>query len=198
MSTNMKNVIAEACVAMIRRDGMETITVKDLVQVCHISRQTFYYHFQDIMDVIEWAAYQTIRKALEVSIPQENPEKAIRAFVDVVMVNHEALERAMESPRKRIELEQIVVDAIKDYLRQMMRQELSDLVNSGRDPEIALQFYAVGIAGVLLDQCRREDFDAEKVSSELSKLLRVGLVSEKIGRRKKSEPDTQNEAGKKE
>ena len=30
------------------------ITVNDIANKCDINRQTFYYHFQDIRDLIEW------------------------------------------------------------------------------------------------------------------------------------------------
>ena len=63
MSTNMKNVIAETFFAMVKEKGVDKITVKDLVENCHISRQTFYYHFQDILDVVEWSARRGIQRA---------------------------------------------------------------------------------------------------------------------------------------
>lgn len=43
--------------------------MKALIEECHISRQTFYYHFQDINDVMEWSvrreAKQLLRQSLE-------------------------------------------------------------------------------------------------------------------------------------
>ena len=73
MPTNMKNVIADTFFTMVKQKGIDKITVKDLVETCHISRQTFYYHFQDILDVIEWSARQAIQKALDASLSEEAP-----------------------------------------------------------------------------------------------------------------------------
>ena len=53
MPIDMKSVIAEAFKDMVRRGNADKITVKALIEECHISRQTFYYHFQDILDVME-------------------------------------------------------------------------------------------------------------------------------------------------
>jgi AcrR family transcriptional regulator len=33
---------------------LDKITVIDIVTDCGVNRQTFYYHFQDIYDLIEW------------------------------------------------------------------------------------------------------------------------------------------------
>ena len=53
MPADMKSIIAETFIKMVRRKNIDNITVKSLIEECHISRKTFYYHFQDIMDVLE-------------------------------------------------------------------------------------------------------------------------------------------------
>ena len=53
MPADMKHIIASAFVDMTREKGIDKITVKSLIDACNISRQTFYYHFQNIMEVIE-------------------------------------------------------------------------------------------------------------------------------------------------
>ena len=34
---------------------LSKITVTDITEDCGISRMTFYYHFKDIYDLVEWA-----------------------------------------------------------------------------------------------------------------------------------------------
>ena len=53
---DMKILIAEAFIDLLEKESIDKITVKQLIEECHISRQTFYYHFRDIMDVLEWAS----------------------------------------------------------------------------------------------------------------------------------------------
>lgn len=52
MPVDMKNIISEKFVSMASSKSIDKITVKALIEECDISRQTFYYHFKDIMDVI--------------------------------------------------------------------------------------------------------------------------------------------------
>ena len=33
---------------------VKKLTVKDIVEECHITRQAFYYHFEDIPDMLKW------------------------------------------------------------------------------------------------------------------------------------------------
>ena len=63
MPLDVKSAVADALMEMITRRGADKITVKDLVEACGISRQTFYYHFRDITDVVEWAARRAGERA---------------------------------------------------------------------------------------------------------------------------------------
>ena len=39
---------------LMKRKSLEKITVSDIVQNCGLNRQTFYYHFQDKYDLVNW------------------------------------------------------------------------------------------------------------------------------------------------
>lgn len=55
MPVNVKEIISQTFLELSKTKNVDKITVKDLSETCHISRQAFYYHFQDILDVIEWS-----------------------------------------------------------------------------------------------------------------------------------------------
>jgi len=65
MPVNVKPLIADAFLKLSKEKNIDKITVKDIVDECGISRQSFYYHFQDILEVIEWSAEQAFQKLLE-------------------------------------------------------------------------------------------------------------------------------------
>lgn len=64
MSKNMKIIISQSLINLAQSKTFDKITVKDIVDDCNISRQTFYYHFKDIMDVIEWSFIQEYNRVL--------------------------------------------------------------------------------------------------------------------------------------
>ncbi|MFR4087872.1 MAG: TetR/AcrR family transcriptional regulator [Dysosmobacter sp.] len=73
MPLDVKAAVADALLELIRRKDADKITVKDLVEVCGISRQTFYYHFKDIVDVVEWAAQQGVQRLVRESLNAATP-----------------------------------------------------------------------------------------------------------------------------
>jgi len=76
---DVKAAVADALLELIRRKDADKITVKDLVEVCGISRQTFYYHFKDIVDVVEWAAQQGVQRLVHESLNAATPQEAFYA-----------------------------------------------------------------------------------------------------------------------
>ena len=84
MREDMKILIAENFTALLEKEDIDKITVKQLIEECHISRQTFYYHFRDIMDVLEWTFRRAATEAAEQSLESENHLDALRIFTSFV------------------------------------------------------------------------------------------------------------------
>ncbi len=55
MSQLTKNAIVETTLRLSQQRPINKITVRDIVEACGITRNTFYYHFHDIYEVLECA-----------------------------------------------------------------------------------------------------------------------------------------------
>ena len=64
MNQLTKDAIAKALTDLLQERPIEKITIKDITDCCGINRQTFYYHFSDIYDLMEWTLDKELRKAL--------------------------------------------------------------------------------------------------------------------------------------
>ena len=51
---NMKDQMVSALISALERKTLEQITVKEIAEAVGVSRQTFYYYFHDIYDIVEW------------------------------------------------------------------------------------------------------------------------------------------------
>ena len=54
MATMTREILSETLKSLLRKKSLERITVTELVNVAGVNRQTFYYNFQDIYDLLEW------------------------------------------------------------------------------------------------------------------------------------------------
>ena len=64
MVKNAKEVFAESLKRMLESKRLDHIMVKDLVEDCGLSRQAFYYHFNDSYDLVEWIFLEEAKKVL--------------------------------------------------------------------------------------------------------------------------------------
>ena len=74
MSGFTKEIIAKTFTELLDEKPMSKITVKDIVERCGVNRNTFYYHFKDIPDVVEFILKKKWDEILE--HPQDNNLKS--------------------------------------------------------------------------------------------------------------------------
>lgn len=108
-------MIANAFVSLSKTKNVDKITVKDLVEVCNISRQTFYYHFQDILEVIEWSVQQVFQELLAHTTDTDDPEDTLRIFIESSSEADVLLKKLLHSQRRE-QIETIFVNAVRTYL----------------------------------------------------------------------------------
>lgn len=170
MPINTKAIIAETLLKMMKNKSFDNITVKDLTEVCGVSRQTFYYHFQDILDVVEWSARQALQRALEQSLKAKGAQQAVRYFVDMAVENRAQVECLLRSRYKEQFIKTFLED-LETYLREMIRRNPPEHIGNKVDSDVAIQFCACGIAGVLFRFTSARDMDKERMTRQLSGFL---------------------------
>ena len=65
MSNTTKRALEDSLKKLLLSKPLDKITINDLTTDCGISRMTFYYHFQDIYDLAEWACVEDGKRALQ-------------------------------------------------------------------------------------------------------------------------------------
>ena len=55
MSQPTQKAIVETTMRLVEQKSVKKITIRDIVEACGITRNTFYYYFHDIYEVLEYA-----------------------------------------------------------------------------------------------------------------------------------------------
>lgn len=58
MTNATKLALEESLKHLLLKKPLDKITINDLTTDCGISRMTFYYHFKDIYDLVEWCCLE--------------------------------------------------------------------------------------------------------------------------------------------
>ena len=170
MREDMKAVIADTFSQMLDKEDIDKITVTKLIAECHISRQTFYYHFKDIMDVLEWTFRRATQELVQKSLNEEDRLGALTTYVAFVRQNRKKFERLLYS-RRWVQIEGMLVEAVIVYLAQIARSKVPELDLSVDDLEVMLRFYACGMVGVLLQYMEKPNLNEEKLVIQMEKII---------------------------
>ena len=169
MPADMKQMIAEALTKLLEHKRVDKITVKELVDACGISRQGFYYHFQDIMEVIEWITAQALQNAVDVSLAAPTPKEALTAVLLAMRENEKLIQHLMASQRRQ-EVERLLVQAMRAYLEKMVRARMGALAVKPAELDAAIRFYSYGLVGMLVENLGVER-DVGETAEQFLRLL---------------------------
>ena len=172
MSVNMKSMIADAFMTLSKTKDVDKITVMDLVKACNISRQSFYYHFQDILEVLEWSVQQRFQEILTHSLDAGSMEDTLHTFIASSSEADALLQKLLHS-KKREHVETMLVNAVRTYLQEMLIQKELELPVS--EAKIILDFCSYGIVGLLLENCGKKSHDKEKLARQMYRLISAGM-----------------------
>ena len=67
MTKFTRNAIKETFMQLLNEKPLDKISVRDVVESCGISRNTFYYHYHDIYEVLEEILEEERAKPWEIS-----------------------------------------------------------------------------------------------------------------------------------
>lgn len=170
MANNTKTMIFQAYVYLVTTKQIEKITVKDVANQCGITRQTFYYHFQDLLDVIEWGFCHGMENTLHKCLEAKTIKEALHTLLENTYLHRPFGKRLLNS-QKRTQICSMVLEAIQKWLFVMLKDRNINMNYSVDELDFALHFYAYAIAGCVYDIILDEDADLESIASQIAVLI---------------------------
>ncbi len=165
-SIKVERAAAEAYVELLKTKESDKITVKDIVEKSGISRQTFYYHFESMMELAEYTFMSILENTAKKCSKTEDPKEAIRIVLETVQNNMKMLINLEKSTRAH-ELERRVAQAIQTMMLNVLEKTQPDKIDlPKKDVEYMLSFYSYGTLGTVLCSIEDGTFDIEKMTEQ--------------------------------
>ena len=181
MAIDTKQMITEKLFELLSREKSENVNVKRLVEECGISRQTFYYHLKDIIDVMEWGCRQALKDDLETGLKAESPREAITVFVTNTVNRRAAVSHLLASPHGSDFL-QLMQKTVKTYLWEMFGRMFPNSRLSVADTEAVLDFFTGGITGLIIGNYSKRNLDTDALVDQIDRLLSGEMRAALLGR----------------
>ena len=141
MSSSTKEALGAALKKMMAIKPIDKITVKDLAEICRVNRQTFYYHFDDVYDLLEWVFEADAEKNLPHEVKYERWREDVAMFFKYLMQNADFALNIYNSPNRTYMLrfyKQKLQNCIRSFAVIVSRNMKIDR----RDFEFVVEFYA--------------------------------------------------------
>lgn len=144
-----KKAIEESLRKLLKEKPLDEITVKDLVEDCGISRQTFYYHFQDIYGVVEWR-FQRVTQELLNQMQDNDWKKTIELLLDMMSQNKSLLLNTYRA-FDRSYLERYLTRWTKPLLTRIISERAQKYHIDADALDFIVDIYVFGLVNVLLN-----------------------------------------------
>ena len=147
---NTKLALESSLKKLLLRKPLDKITINDLTADCGISRMSFYYHFRDIYDLVEWVCVEDGRRALQGKKTYETWQEGLGQIFEAVLENKPFILNVYRAVSR---------DKIESYLYKLTYSLIADVVEeksagtvlAEEDRAFIAEFYKYGFVGVMLD-----------------------------------------------
>ena len=171
MSLVTKRALTESVKKLLSQKPLDKITVSDITEDCGVSRMTFYYHFKDIYDLIEWAWTQEAEQALNGQKTYDTWQQGFLQIFRLVQANKPFVMNVYHSiSREQVEL--YLYKLTYNLLIGVVEEKSAGMSVKEEDKHFIADFYKYAFVGLMLDWIRggmKED--PEAIISRLSTLI---------------------------
>ena len=189
MSQVTKRALEASLKKILQTKPFEKVTIKDITDDCGVNRMTFYYHFKDIYDLVEWICYEDAKEIIAEKRTYENwQERMLQIFQEVrkskVFVDN--VYRAVGKER----IEDFLHPLVRDLLMQVMKDLEMDRKLPEEDETFIANYYTYAFTGILFDWIKHDmKEEPAKIIRQMS-LVVAGTVEEAIQRFRKITEET--------
>ena len=137
MSNITKIAMAQSLKRMLLIKDLDKITISDITNDCGINRQTFYYHFKDIYDLLEWIFANEVVKKIEKETTIKNWQENFKYVLDYMLENKKFIIKTYNSLSRKTLLDflfkqynTIFIDIINDVSKNYnITKEIMENIN---------------------------------------------------------------------
>ena len=155
MSEITKRALEASLKKLLAEKPLHKITVSDIAAECGINRMTFYYHFKDIYDLIEWSCEEDARKALEGKKTYDTWQQGFLQIFEAVQENRVFILNVYRSV-SREQVENYLYKLTYQLLIGVVREQAAGMSVREEDLEFIATIYKYAFVGLMLDWIRTD------------------------------------------
>lgn len=160
MTNATKLALEESLKRLLLKKPLDKITINDLTTDCGISRMTFYYHFKDIYDLVEWSCLEDARIALQGKKTSSTWQEGLLQIFEAVTENKPFILNVYRCVGRE-QIENYLFHLTFDLLMGVVEEKSHGISISKEQKVFIADLYKYSFVGIMLDLIKngmKEDY----------------------------------------
>ena len=177
MSQLTKRALEQSLKNLLAYIPLTKITVGDIADDCGINRMTFYYHFKDIYDLVEWSCLEDARKALDKNKTYDTWQQGFLQLFEEVLENKQFVMNVYRCVHQE-QVEKYLKPPVDSLLLDVINERSAGMTMRDEDKSYIAQIFSYIFIGLMLDWIKddmRED--PKMIVNRLAMLIKGSLSS---------------------
>ena len=149
-----KKALESSLKKLMLKKPLDKITIRDVTEDCGISRAAFYYHFQDIYDLIEWSCIEDATQVLQGKKTYDTWQEGLSQIFEAVLENKPFVLNACRCI-SRDQMERFLYRLTYGLIRGVVDEQSRGISVTEADKTFIAEFYKYSFVGILLDWIRQ-------------------------------------------
>ena len=166
-----KEIIIDAFWQLLEEKPFNKITVQNIVERCHLNRNTFYYHFQDIPNLAEYTVKSWADQIIQNNYEFGSPMTCLVPLIEECNQHKKAFQHLYNSSQKD-EFITYMNHVALHIVKMFMKQSSHYVLRSEQEKETLLHFYKCLMIGILIDWLEAQgDYDLKPFVEQIFHLI---------------------------
>lgn len=171
MSQMTKRALEASLKELLRHKPLDKITVSDLTDHCGVNRMTFYYHFKDIYDLVEWCCEEDAARALAGQKTYDTWQQGFLQILEALRKD-KAFFTSVYRSISREQLENYLYRLTYDLMMGVVEERAAGMTVRPEDKEFIANFYKFAFVGLTLEWIKNDmRQDPAQLVEQLSTLI---------------------------
>ena len=150
MSQTTKRALEASLKNLLLKKPLDKITINDITEDCGINRMTFYYHFKDIYDLVEWSCVEDASRVLEGNKTYDTWQEGFLNIFEAVQANKPFILNVYHSVcREQVEI--YLYKLTYDLIIGVVEEKSAGMTIRDDDKKFIADFYKYAFVGLMLD-----------------------------------------------
>lgn len=175
MSQVTKRTLEQSLKNLLLKKPLTKITVSDIADDCGINRMTFYYHFKDIYDLVEWSCLEDAKRALDEKKTYDTWQQGLLQIFEAVQQNKPFILNVYRCVHRE-QVEKYLQPLVDELLIGVIEEKASGMTVRDEDKQFIAQAYGYMFIGLMLDWIKdnmREN--PQQIVDRLNRLIKGSL-----------------------